>query len=270
MEKEPTKNKIIEIEPRGSYFEVDEEGYLINPASEEKIQEKWRPVIDDVVELYKDAYGDKLKQVYIRGSVAKGEAVENVSDIDTFAIVDLSKEDLNVAKEIKDARKELEQKYPFVNGIEFEPRLKSNFNKNDIILSQSLCIHGEPLETPKRKPGKEMSIHASYIKQNLSWIKNFLEKDESEEEIKNACTWVTKVILRTGFEITMERSKRYTRDLYKCYETFREYYPEKEEEMREVLHYALNPTSDKEKIREIVGGIGQWLLEESKEYFEGK
>ena len=40
MEKESKKIENVEIEPRGSYFEVDEEGYLINPASEEKIQEK--------------------------------------------------------------------------------------------------------------------------------------------------------------------------------------------------------------------------------------
>ena len=34
--------------------------------------------------------------------------------------------------------------------------------------------------------------------------------------------------------------------------------------MREALHLALNPTGDKEKIREVIGGIGMWLQEEIK------
>jgi hypothetical protein len=71
----------IEIQPKGSYFETDEEGFLISPASIEKIQEEWKPVIDDVVKAYQEAYGDKLRAVYVRGSVAKGEAIENVSDL---------------------------------------------------------------------------------------------------------------------------------------------------------------------------------------------
>jgi len=53
MEKIP-EEKRIEIKPMGSYFEVDEEGYLINPASLNKVQEKWKPVLDDVVEVYKN------------------------------------------------------------------------------------------------------------------------------------------------------------------------------------------------------------------------
>src|SRR5688572_33403162 len=89
----PVKNK-VQIQPKGSYFQTDENGFLINPASAGKVQEKWKPLINDIAEAYKTKYGEKLKNVYIRGSVAKGEAVEGVSDIDTFAYVDLSEEEL--------------------------------------------------------------------------------------------------------------------------------------------------------------------------------
>jgi uncharacterized protein len=70
--------------------------------------------------------------------------------------------------------------------------------------------------------------------------------------------------LRSGFELTMNRSKRYTRDLYRCYETFAEYYPEKEPEMREVLCLALNPITNKEKLYELMTGLGGWLQEEAR------
>ena len=90
-----TKRHRIEIKPIGSYFEVDKDGYIVNPAAIDKIQQKWKPVIDAVSTSYQKIFGDKLKNVYIRGSVAKGQAVDNVSDIDTFAYVDLEKEDIN-------------------------------------------------------------------------------------------------------------------------------------------------------------------------------
>ena len=64
MKSQP-KNK-IEIKPMGSYFEVDEDGFLKNPASLDKVQEKWRPVLDDVVVVYKKHFGDKLINVYVR------------------------------------------------------------------------------------------------------------------------------------------------------------------------------------------------------------
>jgi len=79
-----------------------------------------------------------------------------------------------------------------------------------------------------------------------------------------------KGLLRVGFELTMERSQKYTRDLYRCYETFAEYYPEKEPEMREVLDLALNPTADKEKMKQIMENFGAWLLAEIPKHFEVK
>ena len=75
----------IEIRKTGSYFDTDSEGYLINPASMTKIQEEWKPIVNDVVKTYKEQFGDDLISVYLRGSVSKGEAVAGISDIDSFA-----------------------------------------------------------------------------------------------------------------------------------------------------------------------------------------
>ncbi|MEZ4103239.1 MAG: hypothetical protein R3B55_01620 [Candidatus Paceibacterota bacterium] len=110
-----------------------------------------------------------------------------------------------------------------------------------------------------------MILHISNDQRYENAEKWFREIDPSlEEDIKNKCVWLMKNILRSGFEITMERSKRYTRDLYLCYKDFSEYYPEKEKIMREVLDLALNPISDKEKILEIKDKITPFLLEEAK------
>ena len=269
MESMPTKNK-IKIQPRGSYFQTDENGFLINPASAEKVQEKWKPLIDDIIEAYKNKYGEKLKNVYIRGSGAKGEAVEGVSDIDTFAYVDLSKEELRENNINQDTLKHIEEKYDFVAEVEMGGFPLSDISNDYIILNQSLCVYGEPISIPKLKAGKEMAIHSPTFHNRFKWFEKFLEKEESEEELKKDCVWLMKGLLRVGFELTMERSQKYTRDLYRCYETFSEYYPEKEPEMREVLDLVLNPIPDKKKMKEIMDNLGAWLLAEIPNHFKEK
>ena len=266
-------NNKIEVKPMGSYFELDPQGFIKNPASLDKIQSKWLPAIKDVTEVYKNVLGDKLINVYIRGSVAKGEAVEGISDLDTYgyiedpqtldpneykAIFNLYQE--NIAK----YKEELEQKYNFISDIEFQIHPKKRIDKEIIMLSQSVCVYGEPFEIPKLKPGKDLAFHSPGFERFLTGLDGFFNSETSLERNKMKCAWVMKRFLRTGFEICMERSNRYTRDLYKCYETFIEYYPEKEPQMREILELALNPTSDKQKIKQIVDNFGLWLDEETK------
>lgn len=265
---EKPSNKEIAIRPVGSYFETDAEGYVINPTSKEKIQENWKAVIDDLIELYKKTYGDKLKSVYIRGSVAKGEAVDGISDLDSFAYVDLSKEEISGNKSYKEGRKGVEEKYPFVESVEFEGCPLEAAKDDTVLLNQSLCVYGEPEQYPKLKTGKEMAIHAPTFHNRFKWFEEFSSEEHSEERNKEVCVWLMKGLLRTGFELVMERSKKYTRDLYPCYEGFSKYYPEKESEMKEVLHYALNPTGDINKIKVIQEDIGQFVLSEIPKYFE--
>jgi hypothetical protein len=256
----------IEIVEIGSYFDIDENGYLVNPTSQDKIQTRWQPVIEAVLETYQKVFGEKLQNVYIRGSVAKGEAVDNVSDIDTFAYVDMEKDEINYDW-VNKAEKIILEKYPFVEGIEFIVSPISSSQENHIMLNQSLCVYGEPIDVPRLKVDKNLAIHAPSFNKRLERFEKFYTQEKTPEQIKSHCVWQMKGFLRVGAEITLERSKKYTRDLYKCYEVFSEYYPEKELDMRAVLHLALNPVNDKDKIKEVIDGFGVWLLGENKKYF---
>lgn len=254
--------KEIEIQPMGSYLEIDKDGYVVNPASLEKIQEKWMPVVTDVIDVYKNQFGQHLKNVYIRGSVAKGKAIDDVSDIDSFCYVDLPKEQIENSWKEEEINR-LKEKYPFIENAELICHSTSK-QPNNILLNQSVCVYGEPVQVPKLKPGKEMMIHLPYLAERTSMVEEKLQNSKSEKDIKATCIWYMKDLLRTGFELTMERSHRYTRDLYVCYKDFSEYYPEKETQMREVLHLALNPTDDLNKIIEIMNSFMPWLTEEVK------
>jgi len=268
-------NPVVEIKPIGSYFEIDTQGHIVNPASLEKIPEKYKKLLEDIVEIYKKTCGDSLVNVYVRGSVAKGQPVDFISDIDTLGFV--QKPDSQDMETYKAAIKEfnnsahtlkedLEKKNNFVSDIEISINPLQRYEKDVVILSQALCIYGEPFTLPKLKPGREMMQHTPSFEKMLLDLEEFYLRDTTPERNQMKCSWVMKRLLRIGFEITMERSNRYTRDLYKCYETFSEYYPEKEPQMKEILFLALNPTSDKSKIKEITDTFGRWLLNESQKY----
>lgn len=257
----------IEIQNVGSFFELDNDGYIINPAAIEKIQEEWKPVIEDIVEIYKDRYGEKLHSVYLRGSVAKGQAILGVSDIDTYAYVDLPVSE--IAAILQKEAKLLLEKYPFIGDGELYVKPIQGINENNdiIFLNQAICIYGKEVIVPKLKPGKDTIIHIPNLHKRTNIVKRFFEKDLGNKEIEGQCVWAMKGLLRSGCELVMERSGKYTRDLYPCYEVFSEYYPEKQQEMREVLDLALNPTSDKIKIENIMDSLGVWLEQEYKRVY---
>ena len=170
----------IEIKPLGSYLEVDEDGYIINPASLEKIQEEWKPVIQDVIEAYQGHFGEKLKNVYIRGSVAKGEAVKGISDIDSFAYIDLPKESIDTGWE-EEAEGKIEEKYPFTKGAELMCRPLAVGPMNIIFLNQSVCVYGNPIEVRKVKPGKEMMMHIPNLEKRIEILEKKLDNTQSKE-----------------------------------------------------------------------------------------
>ena len=64
--------------------------------------------------------------------------------------------------------------------------------------------------------------------------------------------WISKRIVRAGLEVTMNRSNRFSRDLYLCYEQFSQFYPERSGLMYEVLLNCLNGNSDPLRYQELV------------------
>ena len=254
------KDSQIQIKEIGSYLETDEQGFLINPASVDKIKPEWKAVVDDIVQAYIKHCGEYLHSVYVRGSVAKGTAIPGVSDIDTFAYT-TSKVDTSW---ITDFEKELAYKYPFAQGFEIYIDPIERALKDKIVLMQSACVYGTDLtkEITPMRPDKTLYGHVYSLKKNLKEFDEWTERPHSRESIMEQCTWLMKRFLRTGLELTLERAHKYTRDLYPSYKIFAEYYPEYEGNMREVLNLALNPTDDIEIIKNISREFGSWMVGE--------
>lgn len=246
------------IYPTGKFNDIDSEGYILNSGVYPVIQEVYRAPVQLAVDLALSRFSDIIHSIYLRGSVAKGIAVPNISDIDFIFISSRS-----VTREEKDILyKEFEPQvcttFPFINDIEYHFQsieLLKNKGVQFMMKTQCVCIYGDDvnLTLPRFRIDKNAFAHI-----------HSLEKDVIDTfDDKHSCAWIMKRLVRTGFELCMMRSQKYTRDLYPCYEVFSEYYPERKEEMFEALTLAIYPIDDKAKINSIVGSLGNFLIEQS-------
>ena len=260
----------VKIEKIGEYLGVDKDGFIVKKASVDKFQEKWKSVIEEVKNAYIEYFGDKLHSVYVRGSVAKGEAIDKVSDLDTIAIIDLPKDQIDT-KWAEEFNKKIIAKYSFVKKVEIiaitpEHAISKTRGVHIILKTQAVCIYGKDISDniPKLKPNKEHALHCKNLQNELQNAIDFFEHRLSNnlEENKQKCVWIMKRILRTGFELVMEREQKYTRDLYPCYKSFIKYYPDKKDNMHKTLEFAINPT-DNSKI--VIQLLQDWLFWMPKE-----
>jgi hypothetical protein len=239
----------------------------------EKLQPHWRALLEEMTEVYRARYGRNLHSVYVRGTVAKGSAVDGISDLDTFALVHEGEEEFQ-EEWSAGPRQKLVEKYPFCTGIECIVLPLKSLKKTKppktvnpwkrLIKTQSLCVYGEDLSPtiPPLKPGLEMVAHLFDLEKDLP----------NDEELatfrKRDCIWLMKRIVRSGFELVMEEAQTFTRDLYPCYEIFARFYPEKEPEMRRALELALFPSEEPQEVKKVIGGLGLWLAEKGKAWRE--
>lgn len=264
---------MIELKRHGSYLGLDDNGFVISKSSNDLIQEKWRPIIKDTIDFYLSKFGDNLHSVYVRGSVSKGEAIEHISDLDSFCII---KED---AGEVdtpfsEDFQKVMNEKYPFCTHVEISYIAKDKVNEPfpprersvwaELIKTQSACVYGEDLAL-EIEPFelKDMLGHSYFIKKELADLPGYyIEDREAGEDLSELCVWITRRVVRSGYDLVMEKEGKFTRDLYLCWESFSKYYPDKADDMKAVLNLALNPSDNEEVVMQALDKICPWLVNE--------
>ena len=257
-----------EIKNIGNIQELDSDGCVINNLSIEKIQSEYALILQEIIDLYQVHFKDVLHSIYIRGSVAKGKAIPHISDIDTVAFIhrDLTEEENEKRSNISEP---IQKKYPYATGVEvlmlpidsIEKSRKIQF----LLKTQCLCIYGEDLRAniSKQPIGIGSYSHFFSLEKSMEGIKEWRkEKDAPEEE--RICSWIMKGIVRTGFELVMEKEQCYTRDLYPCYERFSKHYPAQAETMLKVLTLAVYPTNDSTITDDTIEEIKPFLLAEVK------
>lgn len=265
----------MEIKRIGKYASVDSKGYLLNASDLEANQAHWLEVVDEVKRMYLSRWQAYIASIYIRGSIAKGLAIDKVSDVDSFAVLKaeypnalaFTSDDEFETWEI-DCEQKLVAQYPFVTGLELSLEgskriLDRTSPYGYIIKTQSVCIYGESLSA-YIQPYK---IHPDIAFQSKGihlYYQRFLDvyPTKPKDEQRLWIAWLMRRYLRTGMELVMQEEQKVTNDLYLCYESFIKYYPRQEKRMRQALELAINPHIDEASWR-FIESFGDWLIKET-------
>ncbi len=268
---------MVRIGPIGRFWRLDADGFIQNDAGPEKILPPYSALVAEVRDAYLEHLGQSAHSIYVRGTVARGVAVEGVSDLDSFALVTCNPEDLNLSW-VEGVAKRLRARHPYVSGVDLEcvesDEIGSTerFSELDLLMvTQTACIWGEEVipNLPRYKPGVLVAnSDISQIKPDTEEAVVGLNMDSGAS---NTCYWcrrIAKNIIRAGFSLTILRERSYTRDLYPCYRAFASRYPEQERGMRRAVEYALDPSLDAEEVKAFLSDFGGWMIEVADDWLE--
>jgi hypothetical protein len=243
------------IQPRriGRFLTVDEFGHVQPDVAIGRVGGTWKPLVEFVVQSLMKRRG--VRSVYVRGSIPRGLAIENVSDADYiyFSEFDYDSADSDLQEAAK-------ADFPFISGLELLRLDRAKFDKNRhpqrrpffhmLLKTQSLFLAGndiandiEPFEIGPDMVSHVFSLasdHKRSLANEFSNLPNWLDGDQRRTIERSTRQSLSRRIVRSGFEVTMNRSDRFTRDLYLCYEQFAEWHPEWSKQMYQALINCLN------------------------------
>lgn len=235
------------IQPRriGRFLSVDEFGYVEPDVAIDRIGAVWKPLVAFVSDALMNRPG--VRSVYLRGSIPRGLAIENVSDADFFYLSETNFETDDAALE-----RAVESGFPFVKGLELSrldrntlerirrPQRRPYFHM--LLKTQCLFLAGDDItaDIAPFQLGAELVSHVFSLQGEFSRLPNLLEEGRKTGVEWAMQQWFSRRIVRSGFEVTLDRNDRFTRDLYLCYEQFAQFYPDRSEQMFRVLVNCLN------------------------------
>jgi uncharacterized protein len=255
---------MIELRRVGRFFPLSPEGYIVNDCDLSHID----PALGaKVCEFYRKQFGDKLHSVYVRGSVARGNFVPDISDLDTFAVVDDDVPKAIAGAEV--AAKQLREEFPayidiVLVAVSLSTILSDRRNPFTFLLqTQSVCIFGPSLQDklPPYRPNIEIIGEALYLKDRFTLYRKEIAEINDADAAKFQCSVLMKGVVRSCYDLVLPREGRYTRDLYLCYETFSRAYPDRELGIRQAVQWALEPTADKRAVAAFLDDFGVWLCD---------
>lgn len=93
------------------------------------MQTEFKPLVEAAAALCKNYFAERLLALYLHGSIAAGDAVPYVSDLDCYIVIsqDLTEKD---EKYLEQAENELQRQYPLVDGIHLSVRSIKELEKD--------------------------------------------------------------------------------------------------------------------------------------------
>ncbi len=262
----------------GRFWRIDHHGLIENDASAEQIDTAYREAVDAVIEAYRDHLGDDLHSIYLRGTIARGVAIDGLSDLDSLALVRSAKADGSVSWQDGE-EVTIVTAHPLLTGVQFETYAATDVARPEtvsellvVLATQSVCIDGLSVlpDLPRLRPDAAVAnIDIVQIAPDIAEARDALSKAGAPGiEVTYWCRRIMKNVLRCGASLALVDQGVFTRDLAPCLDVFCRAYPAERGAMTDVLGLALNPTTDAGAPLQVLESFGTWMIAEADRWLD--
>jgi len=202
------------IQPQriGRFLIVDNFGYVKPDVAVDLVDNTWKPLVDFVTHSLMKR--QDVRSVYIRGSIPRGLAIENVSDADFIYFSEINFDSADF-----DLENAVEAHFPFVKGLRIFRLDRASFDKlhhpkqrpyfHMLLKTQGLFLAGDDIakDIEPFKIGRDMVSHVFSLASEFARLPRWLEEDRKrgiDQAMRHQ--WFSRRIVRSGFEVTMDRS----------------------------------------------------------------
>lgn len=255
---------------KGYVVYPDSDGVLHNALQISETQPHWMETAEAFLEYFKATKHPNIHSIYLRGSAANGNAIDSFSDID-FYILTHQPIMIHDVIAINEFAAKLNERYSFITKFDIGYYTTNQIfhNKEGALLKiTALCIFGTDIsdEIPSPRVGEDMMLSISQIEEDIQEVKNEAASGmyDNPEKLRRLCIWISKKLIRSGFEIVAEREQCFTRDILICKDIFIKYYPEKQPEMERAVSLFLKQTDNVADVIALLEDLGMFLVHERK------
>ncbi|MFD0402608.1 nucleotidyltransferase domain-containing protein [Kitasatospora sp. NPDC059811] len=251
---------------------LDDDGFIAREGSLGRVPEAFAPVVAAARTLIAEVFDlPRLHSAYLYGSIPRGTAIPEVSDLDL--LLALRQEPSAADRADADAlESRLDASFPQVNGVGIllfsADTLLSELERHDLgWFVACLCtpLLGDDLAAglPRYRPTSTLARETNGdLALALPRWRERAGSAGTPAERRALSRAVARRIVRTGFTLVMPRWGGWTSDLTESAGAFARYYPERAEQMRLAATVARTPTADPTVLKVLTEDLGPWLAAE--------
>ncbi len=254
---------------------LDKDGCIVNPAQLRLIRDPWHQAVTQVVTSCRDIFADDIHGIYVRGSVARGTAVEGIADLDIVLVLREFRAP-PFAATINRIEADIGAAFPFLRGVEVDcvgravlrgpctPGSRQAF----LLKTQAICFHGADLipALPPARLDRGAMIESRRLESSIAFVRQKLASPRTGPRERQAyCLWLMKIIVRSAFELVCHLERRYTRELRACAAIFSKHHPAQKAAINQAVAWAIDPADDPTPVTSLLDSFALWLVAQHRQ-----
>lgn len=229
---------------------LDEQGFIRNDYSVDKIQPEFKPAIDSVVQQLTQQLPGQIDGIYLYGSVPRGTAVVGRSDLDVSIILNkpITDSEKRVFQEISNAIPDI---HPEISKIDIDPGYLNTIQKPEELYHWQFwlkhcccCVWGNDraVSFVKHQPKLEIALA---LNGDLHSFLDQMADSFSKMDDKAVAKIIGKKLVRAAYYFIAEKDGSWYIDLAQCAQAAKKHYPDQQDDIELAYSFARGKLTSK-------------------------